>query len=255
MYLKSLNKKDIQLTKTLRDHFNNKSRPLIFLGSSVALYKQLEVCENFGITVHGIIDQDYYGNTEHLCDLPVIDGQDCFRNPEKLNFYRDNFNFFCATNWTPEPTSVLVRNREKRKVLIDLIDQYDLPCISIVDPRARISKYATVGQGCFIDGDVMIEHHVTIKDYVNIYCNNDIGHGSTIGRNCVIQRQGMLAADSVLEDDVFMAMRVTALKQGARYGTGSFVQEGIYLRRGTVPGEVVGLKTENPSRVVGQIIE
>jgi len=243
------------LTKNLRDHVNNTTRPLIFLGSSIALYKQLEVCENVGITVHGIIDQDYYGNTDSLCDLPVVAGQDCFTDPERLKFYRDNFNFFCATNWTPESGQVQVRNREKRKELINLIDQYNLSCISIVDPRARISRYATVGRGCFIDGDVMIEHHVTINDYVNIYCNNDIGHGSTIGRNCVLQRQCMIAGESVLEDDVFMAMRVTALKYGATYGTGSFIQEGIYLRRGTVPGEVVNLRTENPSRVVGQYIE
>ncbi len=243
------------MTKTLRDHFNNTSKPLIFLGSSVALYKQLEVCENVGISVHGIIDQDYYRNTEHLCDLPVIDGQDCFKDPERLNYYRENFNFFCATNWTPESSLVQIRNREKRKELIDIIDHYNLPCISIIDPRSRISRYAQVGRGCFIDGDVMIEHHVTIGDYVNIYCNNDIGHGSVIGRNCVLQRQCMIAGESVLEDDVFMAMRVTALKYGARYGTGSFIQEGIYLRRGTVPGEVVSLRTENPSRVVGQYIE
>jgi hypothetical protein len=65
----------------------------------------------------------------------------------------------------------------------------------------------------------------------------------------------MLAAESHLENDVFMAMRVTALKYGARYGAGSFVQEGIYLRRGTLPDEIVSLKTENPSRVIGQIIE
>jgi UDP-3-O-[3-hydroxymyristoyl] glucosamine N-acyltransferase len=112
-----------------------------------------------------------------------------------------------------------------------------------------------LGYGCFIDGDVMLEHHVTVDNFVNIYCNNDVGHGSYIGRNCVIQRQCMLAAESHLENDVFMAMRVTALKYGARYGAGSFVQEGIYLRRGTLPDEVVSLKTENPSRVVGQIIE
>lgn len=238
-----------------RNHVNNSSRPLIFLGSNFALYKYTEVCDYFGIKVHGIIDSDYYGNTEQLCDVPVIDSELAFDDPEKLEYYKNNFHFFCAVNWTPQTDKISVRNKEKRHKLLDLIDLLELPCISIVDTHARISKYANIGKGCFIDGDVMIEHHVDIKDFVNIYCNNDIGHNSTVGRNCVFQRQCMLAANTIVEDNVFFAMRVTALKWGARFGKNSFIQEGIYLRRGTLPDEVVSLQTENPSRVVGQIIE
>jgi len=237
------------------DYINNTEKPLIFLGSSSTMYKQTEICEQLGIEIFGVIDSDYFGNTGKICDLPVVDSQTCFSDPDKLNFYRDNFNFFCAVNWTPEPDNISKRNRQKRLDLIDLIDAHSLNCISIVDPRARISKHAQIGHGCFIDGDVMLEHHVTVDNFVNIYCNSDIGHGSYIGRNCVIQRQCMLAGDSHLEQNVFLACRVTALKYSARYGTGTFIQEGIYLRRGTLPNETVSLKSENPSRVVAQIIE
>jgi hypothetical protein len=171
------------------NYINNKDKPLIFLGSSHTMYKQTEVCEKLGIKIFGVIDSDYFGNTEKICDLPVVDSQDSFNDPIKLNFYKDNFNFFCAVNWTPESNKILVRNKQKRKELIDLIDQYKLNCISIVDPRARISKHAKLGFGCFIVGDVMLELHVIVDNFVNIYCNNDVGHGSYIGRNCVIQRQ------------------------------------------------------------------
>ena len=234
------------------DYINDTCKPLIFLGSSSAMYKQTELCESLGIRIHGIIDSDYFGNTEEICGFKVIDGQNIFDNEEKRNYYKSNFNFFCAVNWTPESDKVSVRNRNKRLELINLIDKWDLPCISIVNPTARISRYAKIGHGCFIDGNVMIEHHVVVDNFVNIYSNNDIGHDSYIGRNTVLQRKIGLASKSHLENDVYMGIGVLALKPGARYGTGTFVQEGIYIRRGTLPNEIVSLKTENPSRIVGK---
>ena len=60
--------------------------------------KFTEICEDAGITVHGIIDNDYFGNTDYIDDIPVIDTEFSFSDLEKLKYYRDNFNFFCATN-------------------------------------------------------------------------------------------------------------------------------------------------------------
>lgn len=234
---------------------NDSSKPLIFLGSSVSMYKQTEICDMMGIEIFGIIDNDYFGNTDSICDVAVIDSHNSFDDPAKLKFYKENFNFFCAVNWTPELDPVSTRNRQKRKQLIDLIDQHQLNCVSIVDPRSRISKHSKIGRGCFVDGGVSVEHQVTVDDFVNIYSNTNVGHGSYIGRNCVIQRQCLLAADSYLENDVFFSVGVTALKRGARYGSGSFVHEAIYIRRGTVPDETVSLQAGNPRRVVGNIIE
>ena len=214
------------------------------------MHRFTEVCDLVGITVVGIIDSDYYGNTEQLCGIPVIDTEASFEDPEKLDHYKKNYNFFCATNWTPEKTPVSIRNREKRHRLLEMIDQFALPCISLVDPDARISKYSTVGCGVFVDACVMLEPNVSLGNYTNIYYGSIVGHDSIVGRNCVIQRKCMLAAHVHVDPDVYFGLEVKALKDGARFGQGTFIHEAIYIRRGTVPGEVVSVNGSNNKRII-----
>jgi len=228
---------------------NDTNRPLIFLGSNLVMYKFTEVCDMLGIKVAGIIDQDYYGNTAEICELPVIDSELCFQDPVKLEHYRNNFNFFCAVNWSPEKNTVTQRNRNKRNMLLNLIEHYQLPCISIVDPDARISKRSSIGAGCFVDAHVMIESQTTVGDFTNIYYNTILGHHNTVGRNCVFQRQCILTGSNTVGNDSYFAPAVKFMKTGASAGANTFIQEGIYLRRGTVENEVVSEHAGNQSRV------
>ena len=49
------------------------TKPLIFLGSSNQITIQLvDVCESLNITIAGIIDSDYFGNTDSLDGIPYI---------------------------------------------------------------------------------------------------------------------------------------------------------------------------------------
>lgn len=225
------------------------NKPLIFLGSNIVMQKFTEVCEDNGIQVLGLIDNDYWGNTSSICGVPVIDTEECFNDPIKLQFYKNNFNFFCATNWLPFQDEVSIRNRLKRERLLNLIDSLELNCINIIDKSARVSRSAKLGKGIFIDGAVSIEPNVVIQNYTNIYSHTDIGHDSIVGRNCVIQRHSGLASKCIMEEEVFFGTAVKALKEGATFGCNSFIQECIYLRRGTVANEVVSLTEGNLKRV------
>lgn len=235
--------------RTVKLHINDSSRPLIFLGSNIVMPKFTEVCEHFGIEVAGIMDHDYWGNTNHIGEIPVIGTEQSLNDPTQLAYYKSHYNFFCATNWLPSNDDISVRDRNKRRRLIDLIDQHKLSCISIVESSARISRYAKIGKGCFVDGAISIEPNVIVGDYTSIYSHTDIGHDSTIGRNCVIQRHAGLAAFCNMEDEVYFGTAVKALKTGATFGTRSFVHECIYLRRGTIADEVVSLSDGNLKRV------
>ena len=242
--------------KNLNLLVNNSNRPLIFLGSNSIMEKYTEVCEEQGITVHGIIDQDYYGNTAEIGGVPVVDTEDCFSDQDKLDYYRNNFNFFCATNWTPLQDPISIRNKDKRQRLIDTIENNNLNCISIVDTfSTKISKSIKIGQGVYIDGYVNIEPKATIGDFTNIYSHAHIGHDSVIGKNCVIQRVACLASNCTVEDNVYMSISVKAFKSGARFGRGTFIQEGIYIRRGTVAGEVVSMNGANTKRIISYIAD
>jgi carbonic anhydrase/acetyltransferase-like protein (isoleucine patch superfamily) len=226
---------------------NNK--PLILLGSNSVLYKQIEVCEDNGIEIAGIIDSDYFGNTERLCDLPIIDTEKSFNDPVKLNFYKQNFNFFCATNWVPFKDPVSIRNKEKRKNLIDMIDLLELDCINLIDKFARVSKYAKLGKGCFIDGNAMIEPGCIIHDFVNIYANCEVGDNANIGRNSVMQRGAGVGGGVTLENEVYFSAEVHAPKNNITFSQGTFIHEFVYIRRGTVPNEIVEQFSANQKRV------
>ena len=245
----------MQVTKMKSWYINNTERPLIFLGTSTSMLKYAEPAEAVGIQVAGIIDSDYHGNTEEYCGMPIIDSDDAFSDPEKLKYYRENFNFFIAVNWTPENRTWAIRNNEKRKRYMNMIEQLGLNCISIVDPTARLSKHSSIGYGVFLDGHVLIEPKTSVGNFTVVWYNNSIGHDNVIGNNCVFQRQVILASDNVIEDNVYFGTAVKALKNNVTFGRNSFIHEGIYIRRGTLPDEVVSTTSPNQRRVYHHFID
>jgi carbonic anhydrase/acetyltransferase-like protein (isoleucine patch superfamily) len=230
-------------------HINDNSRPLIFLGSNDAMYEYAEVCESYGIKVHGVIDQDYYGNTDTRCDIPVIDAESAFDDPEKLAYYRGNFNFFCANNWLPMKVPSIVRNREKRNKLLTLIDTHNLNCISLTHKMADISKSAVIGRGVYIDAFVSIEPKIVCHDYVNIYSHAAIGHDTIIGRNCVFQRRVSVSSNCVFGENVFFGLAVKQFRMNVKFGSNTFIHEGVCIKRGTEENEIVALGSNNQRRI------
>jgi len=187
--------------------------------------KYTELCEELGIVVAGLLDNDYWGNTAELGGVKVLDTE------KNIDQYLNNYNFFCATNWNP------------------IVRQKNIQCISLVDPTARISKYSRLGNGCFIDCHVMVESGSIVGDFTNIYGQVQVGHNTTIGENCVLQRAVGLASAQILENDVYLSSGVKALKPGVKISQGTFVHELVYLARGTVSNEVVQFGTNNTKRV------
>lgn len=230
-------------------HINDISRPLILLGTTSNLTKYVEICQILNIPIHGIIDGDYYGNTETFCGVDVIDTEASFNDQQKLDFYRKNFNFFCAVNWTPMTDSMSVRNREKRDRYISLIKGYQLRCISIVAKTGYISPSVAIGKGCFVDNMVHIEPNVVLEDFVRVYGMTHISHDAYVSENCTLQRMCAIPSMSRLGKNSYFSPIAKCVKHGVVFGEGTWVQEGVYLRRGTVPGEVVSLSSGNQRRV------
>lgn len=230
-------------------HINDNSRPLILLGSNSNLYKILEACEDHNITIHGIIDADYYGNTESICGIPVIDSQVCFSDASRCEYYRSNFNFLCVSNWIPQQTPIHIRNRKKRNELIQCINDYQLDTISIVDKSSAVSKYARIGKNVFVDSLTSIAPSVIIEDYCFIGAMVGIAHHAHIHKNCVVQGDCRVLSHCVLRPETYFSIGVRALKPGVEFGENTFIHEMVYIRRGTLPNEIVSFNGENLSRV------
>ena len=228
---------------------NNSSRPLIFIGSNSNLYQYTEICQLNGIDIAGIMDSDYYGNTDSYCEIPLIDTEESLYDAEKLKTYQEKYNFFCATNWSPEQDADIIRNRQKRHKLIDLIDQFDLRCISLVGPVNFISPSTNIGKGVFIDSMVHVGPRASIGDFVNIQAMSCVGPNATIGRNCTLQRLCCIS-DVVVGENSYFAPMTKALKNKAVFGANTFIHEGIYIKRGTVDNEIVSMDQGNRHRVM-----
>lgn len=211
----------------------------------------IETCAENGIEIAGIIDSDYYGNCNAMAGISIIDSEHSFDNVDTAAHYRDNFVFFCAVNWQPANDIVNQRNRNKRESFINLVQKHKLTCINIIDQRAKVSPSAKLGHNIYIGEFTTIDPRVQIADFVSIYGQCHIGHDSTVGENSVVQRRCGLSGELTIESDVFVSSNVCILKNHSTIGQGTFIHECVYLRRGTVPGEIVSLQGSNLRRVRG----
>lgn len=228
---------------------NDNSKPLIFLGTNENLYQLVELAESHGITVAGVIDSDYFGNRDTFCNQPVIDNEQAFDDVEKLNYYKSNFNFFCATNPIPTTDEISVRNYQKRQRLLGLIDTLELSCISLIGKNAVISPSAVIGKGVFLDNFTNIESKVVIQDYVSVYSFTTIAHFSVLGRNSQFHRNSFVGAYADIGENVHFGPMVRSPKTHLKFSAGTFIQTGITIMRSTLENEVVSVHSGNTRRV------
>ena len=214
-------------------------RPVIFLGTNSNLLLYCEVAEKAGLTIAGIVDNDYAGNTEQLHGLPVLGSE---QDADFLQTCKDQYWFFIATNWSPGPEHV--RDCQKRQHLIDVVTQHQLTCVNIVDPSAQVSRYAKLGQGIYIGALSYIEPNVTIEDHAQIHYGAGLSHGSRVGTNTVIQRQAGIAAD--IGDNCYIGMWCKLFKSPLlKVGDNAIINPGLYVARDIEPQEYVRLTKES----------
>jgi carbonic anhydrase/acetyltransferase-like protein (isoleucine patch superfamily) len=228
---------------------NDKSRPLLFIGSSSTMFYFKDVCDQHGIEIAGIIDNDYYGNVSSLEGIPVIDTEISFEDPDKLKYYRENFNFFLATNYVPQRDNVMKRNVQKKFQLMNLIDQYDLSCITLIDKDAKVHYTCTVGKNVFLDAMIYVSGYTEIGDYSSIYTGTCVGHHNKLGRNCVLQRKSGLHNYNVLEDNVFVGLASHVMGENLMIRQGTFVHPCLVVRRDTQPEEVISLVNKDLRKI------
>ena len=169
---------------------------MIFLGSNSALGIWVDVCKRAGITITGIVDSDYYGNTESIKGVPVIGSEKDMDAVIDLaqaklpgrTIWKDKF--FIATNWDPSRRDeVTLRNNTKRQTFVDLAEQYNLPLGNIIDPLAVVPSDVKLGGGNYVGAGVVVEPEVKIGKHTQLWYQTIVGHGVEIGNDCVLQRR------------------------------------------------------------------
>lgn len=218
-------------------------KPVVFLGCSSVVQLFVDVATRQGLNVVGIIDSDYYGNTTHISGLPVLGSEVEFSDPIKLQYWASNFDFFIATNTSPD--SGHVRDKQKRLQLINLVNQYSLRCVNLIDPTAFIGTNVVLGCGIFIGYNAYLEPGVKVGNFSQIHYDVGISHDCVVGTNTIIQRKcGIGNVD--IGNDVYIGMW-TNIYTTARIaiGAGAVIFQGLTVCRSVLPGEVVRLSKDS----------
>jgi carbonic anhydrase/acetyltransferase-like protein (isoleucine patch superfamily) len=229
---------------------NDNSKPLILLGSPLGLWFIADVCTRNNIKIHGIIDNDYFGNKEHIENVPVIDTEKSFEDPGKVEYYKENFNFFNAVPWAGQNNDpVHLRDYQKRCKFIDLIEKHDLNCITIVDHTAIVHPTNKIGKNVFIDCYCYISAYNDIGDYTSIYAFSAIAHHNKLGKNCVMQRRSGVHAYNTLEDDVYVGLQVQVWGENLLVKKGTVIHPLLGLNRNTEENELISIAGKDLRRV------
>lgn len=208
-------------------------RSLIFLGSSEQIIEIKETCDLIGIDVAGIIDSDYYGNTDNFDGIPYIGSE----HTADWAALKTEYDFFIAVAAVPH----VPRNIEKRKNLIKLVNDLDLPCANVIDPQCRISPRAQLGKGIFVAYGAYISPNTQIGDHCQIHCNGAVMHDSVLGQNTILQRAASIISNVRVGENVYIAPFARLLKTHSTVGDDSVIKLGVMVFRDIEPGEVVGI--------------
>lgn len=222
-------------------------KPLIYLGCTSNLGVFNFVCQQNNIPIHGIIDNDYWGNTAELHGVPVIGGESTF----DFESARNHYNFFIASSVIP----VVPRDRAKRLAFIDLINQHNLTCQTLIDRDSRVYSGAVVEPGAFVGFQSAVSNNAVVKAHSQLTSYAALGHDSILGQNSVLERRALAISDVEIGNNVHIGAGVICINHaGIHIGDNSVVHPGIVLMRDVEPNEVVCIGGKNTRRIYKNVI-
>lgn len=188
----------------------NSLEPLILLGGRQTWDFITDTCEALGIEVLGFLDQRYAGQVDQLNGLPCLGSElDLVANPTKFGSAR----FFIGSFWDGNSNieSDTTSGYHLRLAQMNLINQLDLPCHTLVDPRSVLSRDVEFGPGTYIGRCVNIRGGARVGRHCNILDNAGFANDVTVGDNCILSAGAYLMSNVTLGNNVYVGTRATVL--------------------------------------------
>ena len=220
-------------------------KPIIFLGSNNTFSVYARVCELNQIPIRGILDNDYWGNTDAIYDIPVIGSESDFDYEKEKN----NFDFFVGSS----ASSLFERDKERRLKMIEIVDRYNLNCVNLIHPISEIYTTSKLGKGIFIGFCGGISQNVVVGDHCQIHNHGSVAHETILGKNSVVERSACLSSDVVVGENVVIGFRCGVFK-GIHLGNNSVIMPGVTVARDVAENEIISLAGDNKRRIYGQVI-
>jgi sugar O-acyltransferase (sialic acid O-acetyltransferase NeuD family) len=148
----------------------------------------------------------------------------------------------------PSECRVVIANGEPstRKMLADKVrgDGYVLE--SLIDPTARISPSARLGEGVIIYPNTYISSCADIGDNVLIGIGSGIGHDSIIGHSTVVSTLVSISGNCVIGSGCYIGTE-SCIKEDTHIGANTIIGMGSCVSRDVGPGMIA---LGNPAREV-----
>lgn len=176
-------------------------KQLVFLGSNHNLRQMADIADMLGYEVMGIVDQDYFGNTDYICNIPVIGNE--------LTWDKKDYVYFNAVNYNPLASHQ--RNNAKRQQLQELASEKQLTCINLIHPAAIVAPTVRLGHNIMICAGAIVSNYATLNSYCQIREQSYIAHNAVIGAGAVVQVQGYVGSEIVVGDNAYIGIKGTVI--------------------------------------------
>ena len=194
-----------------------KERQLIMVGGGGHCRSLIEVAESAGYAVLGVLDLPENVGKEFLSTQVI--GTD-----DDIPAYVDQAEFVIAVGSIKDPST--------RIRLFEQVKAAGGKLATVVASTARVSKYATLGEG------TVVMHHALVNA------------GAKVGSNVILNSFADIEHDSVIGDHCHVSTGAI-VNGGCRVGSACFVGSGAVLVQGINVGE--GIVIGAGSLVVGNI--
>lgn len=225
------------------------NRPLIFVGARADFSLFVHVAELLGISVLGILDQYYYGNTDNIQGIPIIGSELQLDDPtdSQAEHWRTSCDFIVTSAWNGRQylQPVGLDNELLRIQRCDLVDRVGVNVINLIDPTSQLTpcKNIKFGRGILIakysglNSDIEIGDHSQFDSYVAFGHDVKIGRNVTTGAQCIF-------STTVVEDNVRFGVQCNVLGNDPlgkpiTIGRGSTIWNGVSIYRDVPPDSVV----------------
>lgn len=164
-------------------------KKLILVGSRRNLDDIISAAQVCGYKIIGILDKHYWGNTETICEIPVIGSEDELLDP---NSKWRKYNFFPANWWDGKQAmgDNTFDGDQLRKERLELLDKANVRVVNLImDPYVHwihFKKNFKVGKGVLVLAGAKIGANVEIGDYCAVdwdvrLVNSQLGRNTTVG--------------------------------------------------------------------------
>jgi sugar O-acyltransferase, sialic acid O-acetyltransferase NeuD family len=181
----------------------------------------IELCEDAGVNVIGIIDGRLHGS---YYGIPVL-GSD-----EDASSVKERYGDVPVVV-TPDAPSV-------RKKLVEFYRDRGFRFMTLVSPFSKVSKYATLGEGCVVQSMVNISAGTHVGSFVKLNIGCNIMHDNAVGDYSTVAPGAVSLGRVSIGEGVYVGANSTILPEMS-VGYDSVVGAGSVVTHDVAPCSVV----------------